>query len=86
MEEMKTEEERIRNIGQNLCFISLAGLNYSAGAEWRQFRFTIGAPDAEAKFQKALELAQAQDENVLSFPCLYVSSCLCGQRCFLICK
>ncbi|KAF9809445.1 hypothetical protein IEO21_07397 [Rhodonia placenta] len=56
MEEMKTEEERIRNIG----------------AEWRQFRFTIGAPDAEAKFQKALELAQAQDENVLSFPCLYI--------------
>lgn len=55
MEEMKTEEERIRNIGD----------------EWRQFRFTIGAPDAEAKFQKALELAQAQDENVLSFPCLY---------------
>ena len=43
-----------------------------AGPEWRQFRFSVGAPDAEAKFRKALQQAQAQSANARKYPSLYV--------------
>ncbi|CAK5263224.1 unnamed protein product [Mycena citricolor] len=38
---------------------------------WRQFRFSVGAPDAEAKFQKALSHATATDHNAKKYPSLY---------------
>ncbi|KAF7297153.1 UBIQUITIN-CONJUGAT-2 domain-containing protein [Mycena indigotica] len=38
---------------------------------WRQFRFSVGAPDAEAKFQNALEMAKSTDSNAKKFPSLY---------------
>ncbi|KAJ6550837.1 hypothetical protein DFH09DRAFT_1039150 [Mycena vulgaris] len=38
---------------------------------WRQFRFSVGAPDAEAKFQKALKMATETDANAKKFPSLY---------------
>ncbi|KAF9443862.1 hypothetical protein P691DRAFT_712655, partial [Macrolepiota fuliginosa MF-IS2] len=40
-------------------------------ASWRQFRFNVGAPDAEAKFQGAVEEAQQQDARAKEFPVLY---------------
>lgn len=39
---------------------------------WRQFRFTIGAPDAEAKFKAAVAEAQQTDINARMYPSLYV--------------
>lgn len=39
---------------------------------WRQFRFTIGAPDAEAKFKAAVTKAQTTDKNARKYPSLYV--------------
>jgi hypothetical protein len=39
---------------------------------WRQFRFSVGAPDAEAKFQAAIKEAQQVDKNANQFPHLYV--------------
>ncbi|KAK7028605.1 ubiquitin-CONJUGAT-2 domain-containing protein [Favolaschia claudopus] len=38
---------------------------------WRQFRFSVGAPDAEAKFQKALQNATTTDANAKKYPSLY---------------
>ncbi|KAJ7458741.1 hypothetical protein B0H11DRAFT_2286534 [Mycena galericulata] len=38
---------------------------------WRQFRFSVGAPDAEAKFQKAVKLATESDTNAKRYPSLY---------------
>ncbi|KAF8190600.1 hypothetical protein K438DRAFT_1831354 [Mycena galopus ATCC 62051] len=38
---------------------------------YRQFRFSVGAPDAEAKFQKALQVATASDANAKKYPSLY---------------
>ncbi|KZT05739.1 uncharacterized protein LAESUDRAFT_726677 [Laetiporus sulphureus 93-53] len=38
---------------------------------WRQFRFSIGAPDVEARFKTALKAAQNQDPNALDYPALY---------------
>ncbi|KAJ7753671.1 hypothetical protein DFH07DRAFT_868677 [Mycena maculata] len=38
---------------------------------WRQFRFSVGAPDAEAKFQKALKSATETDANAKKYPSLY---------------
>jgi hypothetical protein len=39
---------------------------------WRQFRFSVGAPDAEAKFKAAVGLAQAKNANARRYPSLYV--------------
>ncbi|KAF7320888.1 UBIQUITIN-CONJUGAT-2 domain-containing protein [Mycena chlorophos] len=55
LEEMSSEE------------MSIQGLD----PVWRQFRFSVGAPDAEAKFQKALEMAKSSDNNAKKFPSLY---------------
>ena len=41
---------------------------------WRQFRFTIGAPDAEARFKAAVVEAQKTDANARKYPGLYVGS------------
>ena len=39
---------------------------------WTQFRLTVGAPDAEAKFKKAIEAAGKFDVNAVVYPVLYV--------------
>ena len=39
---------------------------------WRQFRLTVGAPDAEAKFKKQVEAATKKDANAAKYPALYV--------------
>ena len=39
---------------------------------WKQFRLTVGAPDAEAKFKKAIEAAGKTDVNAMVYPVLYV--------------
>lgn len=41
-------------------------------ASWKQYRFSVGAPDAEAKFNKALVEAQEIDSNAKEYPALYV--------------
>ncbi|KAJ7626463.1 hypothetical protein B0H17DRAFT_1024399 [Mycena rosella] len=40
-------------------------------AAWRQFRFSVGAPNAEAKFQKAVKVATETDINAKKYPSLY---------------
>jgi hypothetical protein len=39
---------------------------------YKQYRFSIGSPDLEARFQKALQAAQAQDVHTRNYPVLYV--------------
>ncbi|KAL0948368.1 hypothetical protein HGRIS_010950 [Hohenbuehelia grisea] len=39
--------------------------------DWRQFHFSIGAPDAEAKFRKSIAEAQTRQSNARMFPTLY---------------
>ncbi|THH00560.1 hypothetical protein EW026_g1985 [Hermanssonia centrifuga] len=41
------------------------------GNRWRQFRFTVGAPDAEAKFHEEQSRACATDPNANRYPSLY---------------
>ncbi|KAH9895584.1 hypothetical protein C8Q73DRAFT_688553 [Cubamyces lactineus] len=38
---------------------------------WRQFRLSVGAPDAEAKFRKAIQMAKKEDQRARQFPSLY---------------
>ncbi|KAF9461901.1 hypothetical protein BDZ94DRAFT_1262434 [Collybia nuda] len=38
---------------------------------WRQFRFSVGAPDAEAKFKASVRESQATDKNAQQYPSLY---------------
>ena len=39
---------------------------------WTQFRLTVGAPDAEAKFKKAIDAAGKTEVNAMVYPVLYV--------------
>ncbi|KAH8091785.1 hypothetical protein BXZ70DRAFT_1040306 [Cristinia sonorae] len=55
LEELTSPEDKIHNIDP----------------KWRQFRFIVGAPDAEAKFHKAKAEAAARDSNAARFPTLY---------------
>lgn len=48
----------------------------SVGPVWHQFRFTIGAPDAETKFKAAVTEAQKKDANARKYPSLYVRGTL----------
>ncbi|KAF8151436.1 hypothetical protein B0H34DRAFT_727589 [Crassisporium funariophilum] len=38
---------------------------------WRQFRLSVGAPDAEAKFKGAIEEATRTDSNARNYPVIY---------------
>lgn len=42
------------------------------GPQFRQFRFTVGAPDAEARFYAAQMQAREQDSNAQQFPSVFV--------------
>ncbi|CAL1702918.1 unnamed protein product [Somion occarium] len=55
LEELQSPEDRIPNID----------------SQWRQFRFSVGSPDAEAKFRTALQQAQTQNLNARRYPSLY---------------
>ncbi|KAF8880314.1 hypothetical protein BD779DRAFT_1549574 [Infundibulicybe gibba] len=55
IEEITSGPESVKNLGE----------------DWRQFRFSVGAPDAEASFKAALEDAQATDKHARQFPSLY---------------
>ncbi|TFK51185.1 hypothetical protein OE88DRAFT_1658981 [Heliocybe sulcata] len=55
LEEITSGEDMMKNIGDG----------------WRQFRFSVGAPDAEAKFKTALEEAKKTSQNTAMYPSLY---------------
>ncbi|GJE90635.1 hypothetical protein PsYK624_067790 [Phanerochaete sordida] len=55
LEELEDVEDRVTGFGEG----------------YRHFRFTVGAPDAEAKFYKAREIAKTQDENARQYPSIY---------------
>jgi hypothetical protein len=41
-------------------------------SNYRQFRFSVGAPEAETKFKQAVQNAQQTNRNALDYPSLYV--------------
>ena len=41
-------------------------------AQYHQFRFSVGSPQAEAKFRAAVETAMKADSNAKKFPTIYV--------------
>ncbi|THH27905.1 hypothetical protein EUX98_g6282 [Antrodiella citrinella] len=55
LEELTLEEDQIRNIPKR----------------WRQFRFIVGSPDAEAKMDEAKRQAAAEDSNARKYPSLF---------------
>ncbi|GLB36141.1 putative ubiquitin-conjugating enzyme family protein [Lyophyllum shimeji] len=55
LEEITSGEERIKNLDP----------------AWRQFRFSVGSPDAEAKFKGAVVEAQQHNVNAIVYPSLY---------------
>lgn len=50
----------------------LVGAQYWTDPNWRQFRFSVGAPDAEAKYKAALQEVQKVNANAVHYPSLYV--------------
>ncbi|KDQ20058.1 hypothetical protein BOTBODRAFT_184055 [Botryobasidium botryosum FD-172 SS1] len=55
LEELVQEEDLVQNVDP----------------EFRQFRFSVGAPDAEAKFKLAIEEGKKADANCNRYPILY---------------
>ena len=47
-------------------------LTLKSDPSWTQFRLTVGAPDAEAKFKKAIDAAVKIDVNAVVYPVFYV--------------
>jgi len=43
-----------------------------ADSNYRQFRFSVGAPEAETKFKQAVQSAQQTSHNATKYPSLYV--------------
>ena len=77
LEELREEHEMVKNIGvfpaSVPCSVQLRH-SYYIGSDWRQFRFSVGAPDAEARFRMAIQQAQVEDANARLYPSLYVRS------------
>ncbi|KAF8523448.1 hypothetical protein BU17DRAFT_43697 [Hysterangium stoloniferum] len=46
-------------------------LVYNISSNWRQFRFSVGAPDKEARFQAGLTAVSTRVANACKFPVLY---------------
>ena len=44
----------------------------SVDPNYRQFRFSVGAPEAETKFKQAVQSAQQSSRNATQYPSLYV--------------
>ncbi|KAI0350812.1 hypothetical protein OH77DRAFT_1570284 [Trametes cingulata] len=55
LEELQSEDEKVKNMDPT----------------WRQFRFSVGAPDAEAKFRRAVEQAKQENSRAHEYPALY---------------
>jgi hypothetical protein len=73
--EETSAEEQIRPMGdhgQAILFASFLTADLIDPA-WTQFRFSVGAPEAEAKFNKAVADAQNINFNARKYPSLYVS-------------
>jgi len=44
----------------------------STDPNYKQFRFSVGAPEAETKFKQAVQSAQQISRNAMQYPSLYV--------------
>ena len=44
----------------------------STDSSYRQFRFSVGAPEAETKFKQAVQMAQQTNKNAVKYPSIYV--------------
>lgn len=47
-------------------------------AQYHQFRFSVGSPQAEAKFRAAVDTATNVDSNAKKYPTIYVCSFALG--------
>lgn len=49
-------------------------MGWTTGNKWTQFRFSVGAPDAQTKFNNAVREGQKNNENMVKYPSIYVRS------------
>lgn len=84
LEELKQPEDLVKNIGKLSVLIRLTSLSSPVKeCSWRQFRFSVGAPDAEATFKTQVEAAKKISKNATQYPSLFVrcfrcSVCFCS--------
>lgn len=76
LEEITNKNELVRGLG-NIIPILLRDLWFittlTTDSNWRQFRFNVGAPSAEAEFRRAVQEAQQGNPRAKEFPVLYVN-------------
>ncbi|KAK7060762.1 hypothetical protein VNI00_000494 [Paramarasmius palmivorus] len=72
LEEITNQDEILKNIGKELRFLARMWLTQCpADPIWKQYRFSVGAPDAEAKFKASVQNAQQVDMNCVNFPSIF---------------
>jgi ubiquitin-conjugating enzyme E2 Q len=73
LEEITSQDETLKNIGKKLRFpVRMWLIQCPADPIWKQYRFSVGAPDAEAKFKASVQDAQQVDMNCVNFPSIFV--------------
>ena len=76
IEPIESGPQLIRNLGKSQLpyLIIPSHVQRYTDSSWRQYRLTVGAPDAEDKFKKAVDSAKTTSANAKKYPIIYVSS------------
>ena len=75
LEELTEPSDLVQGVGTEVTLTGrgpLLILSVSVDFNYRQFRFSVGAPEAETKFKQAVQSAQQISHNANEYPSLYV--------------
>lgn len=72
LEELTDPTDLVQGVGMEVTIRDGIPLTTSVDSNYRQFRFSVGAPEAETKFKQAVQSAQQQSRNAKNYPSLYV--------------
>ena len=79
LEELTDPADLIQGVGTEVTHRKDRTVNFAVDSNYKQFRFSVGAPEAETKFKQAVQSAQQTNRNAVQYPSLYV--CLVGVLC-----
>jgi hypothetical protein len=79
LEELTDPTDLIQGVGTEVTHRKKRTVNFAVDSSYRQFRFSVGAPEAETKFKQAVQSAQNTSRNAVKYPSLYV--CAVGVLC-----
>ena len=72
LEELTDPTDLIQGVGTEFTHNEKRTVNFAVDSSYKQFRFSVGAPEAETKFKQAVQSAQKTNRNAVQYPSLYV--------------